>query len=343
MSETWAPAPDVFFSGSFEAYKGAKCLVTGGLGFIGSNLVRCLVALGAHVTVIDNRGAGQGANDFNLEEVIGRVDLRLHDIGREPETVDAVRDVDYVFNLAGKSSHVDSLEAPFFDMETNVRGQLVLLEALRHHAPRARVIYASTRSVYGAISSSPVGEDHGLRPTEVNSANKAAADLYHTAHWYAYGLSTVSLRLTNTYGPRMLMGHSRQGFINWFVRQALEGETIRLYGDGSQQRDMLYVDDAVEAFLLAGLDSSVQGAALNVATGSGVSLREIAESLVRLAGRGSIDYVPFPEEARRIEIGDFVANVDLVARSLGWRARTTLEAGLGRTLAYYTAHRGHYW
>jgi UDP-glucose 4-epimerase len=334
---------EVFLSGRFDEYRNTACLVTGGLGFIGSNVARTLVALGARVTLVDNREPGQGANDFNLEGVRDSLNLRQHGIGDEAAISEAVRGQRYVFNLAGKSSHLDSLESPLVDMETNVRGQLVLLEAVRKQAPDARVVYGSTRSVYGAVRRSPVDEDHPLLPTEVNSADKAAADLYHIAYWHAHGLSTVSLRLTNIYGPRMLMGHHRQGFINWFVRLAIEGKPIQLYGDGSQQRDMLYIDDTVEALLIAGLRRDVQGVALNPGSGAGVSLRQIAETLVSLTGRGGVTYVPFPDAARRIEIGDYVADTRRIRESLGWQPRTSLEDGLRRTCAYYETFREYYW
>ena len=262
---------------------------------------------------------------------------------RTTRSLQRLRGRDVIFNLAGKSSHLDSLESPLFDMETNVRGQLVLLEAIRKASPEARVVYASTRSVYGAIRSNPVDEDHPFLPTEANSAGKAAADLYHIAYWHCHGLSTVCLRLTNIYGPRMLMKHGRQGFINWFVRLALEGKTISLYGDGSQKRDLLYVDDAVDAFLAAGLDREAAGVAFNVGSGRGATLKEIAETLVSVAGSGAISYVPFPEEAKRIEIGDYVSGTRRIEDALGWRARTALRQGLEQTCAFFEAQRKHYW
>ena len=325
----------------FAAYSGQSCLVTGGLGFIGSNLTRRLIELGASVTVVDNRSPGQGANSFNLDGFSG-VEVREHGIGDENAIADAVRGRDYVFNLAGRSSHVDVLESPYADMETNVRGQLVLLEAIRHEAPAARVVYASTRSVYGAIQTRPVSEDHPFLPTESNSVDKAAADLYHIAYSHSHGLSTVCLRLTNVYGPRMLMAHSKQGFINWFTRLAIEGREINLLGDGSQQRDLLYIDDAVDAFLVAGLAKQHSGDAFNIGTGVGVSLREVAEALVAITGRGSIAYAPFPESMRKIEIGDYITATRKAETVLGWQARTSLHCGLKATCEYYEKNRDHY-
>lgn len=328
-------------SNAFDSYAGRRCLVTGGLGFIGSNLVRRLVGLGADVSVIDNRSPGQGANDFNLVGVTG-VNLIEADIGDEQRAVEAVRGQDFIFNLAGKSSHTDVLESPFADMEANVRAQLILLEAIRQHAPDARVVFASTRSVYGAVRTRPVNEDHPFLPTEVNSADKGAADLYHLAYARSHGLRTVCLRLTNIYGPRMLLAHSRQGFINWFVRLALEDGEIRLFGDGSQERDMLFVEDAVEAFLQAGLTRSQSGVAFNIGTGVSCSLREIAEALVEIAGRGHVTYVPFQDDARRIEIGDYITDTTRTQEQLGWRSHTPLRDGLRLTCEYYESNLARY-
>jgi nucleoside-diphosphate-sugar epimerase len=253
-----------------------------------------------------------------------------------------VRGQDFVFNLAGKSSHTDVLESPYADMEANVRGQLVLLEAIRRENPGARVVYGSTRSIYGAIQTRPVNEDHPFYPTEVNSADKAAADLYHIAYWHSHGISTVCLRLTNIYGPRMLLAHSRQGFINWFVRLVAEDKAIRLYGDGSQQRDLLFSEDTVDAFLQAGLNREQVGRGFNIGTGVGLSLKEIAETLVSLAGQGRIEYVPFPEEAKRIEIGDYIADTLRSSDDLGWHATTSLRDGLEQSWLYYKENARHY-
>ena len=321
----------------FGAYARTRCLVTGGMGFIGSNLVRALVSFGATVTIVDNMDHDQGGNRFNLEGLEG-VTVREHGIGEEEAIAEAVRGQEYVFNLAGKSSHTDVLDSPFADLQANVVGQLVLLEAVRHHAPDARVVYASTRSVYGATGGQPIDEDRFFAPTEVNSANKAAADLYHIAYARSHGLSTVCLRLTNIYGPRMLAKHSRQGFINWFVRLAVEGGEIRLFGEGSQRRDLLFVDDAVEAFLHAGLAGDQSGVAFNIGSGKGFSLREVAETLVKVTGKGSISYVPFPTGAARIDIGDFVTDIRRAKAALGWYPRTGLDEGLRVSCDFYRAN-----
>jgi UDP-glucose 4-epimerase len=337
------PDPDALRSDSrLEAYRGTQALVTGGLGFIPSNVVHALTTLGCAVTVIDSLSPGQGGNRFNLAGIEDKVDVRIADIRDEAAVADAVQGKDFVFNMAASVSHLDSLESPFYDLDVNARGNLVVLEAIRKNAPEARVIYSGTRSEYGLIQTTPVREDHPLVPTETNSANKAVADMYHIAYHIAHGLHTVSLRLTNTYGPRMLTAHWRQGFINWFVRLAVEGGDYRLYGDGSQVRDLVYIDDTVRAILLAGVVPAAAGHSINVGSGQPVSLKEIATLLIEIAGKGNIEYVPFPEDAKRIEIGDYVADISKITEMLDWRPQISLREGLERSFRYFQTYHEHY-
>ena len=327
----------------FAAFRGRKALVTGGAGFIGSNLVHALEALGAGVTVIDSLAPEQGGNLFNLAGLEGKVDVRISDIRDANAVAAAVDGADFVFNMAGGGAHLNSLDAPFEDLDVNVRGTLVVLEAIRRHAPAARVVFGGSRGEYGAIERTPVSEDHPLRPTEINSANKAAAALYHFAYHVSHGLDTVNIRLANIYGPRMQAAHPRQGFIAWFVRSAVLGGDYRLFGDGSQVRDMVYIDDTVSALLLAAVTPGVAGESINVGSGSPASLKQIAEQLVALAGAGSIEYVPFPEDAKRIEIGDYVADTTKIQRLLDWQPKVSMNEGLKRSVAYYREYREHYW
>ena len=337
------PAESLLADPRLHVFAGKRALVTGGLGFIGSNIVHALTALGASVTVLDSLEPEQGGNRFNLSGIEGRVDVRIADIRDEAAVGDTVAGQDYVFNMAASVSHLNSLDAPFHDLDVNARGTLVVLEAVRRFAPEAHVVYGGTRSEYGLIQTTPVTEEHPLLPTEVNSANKAVAGHYHFAYYVAHGIHTVNLRLTNTYGPRMLTAHFRQGFINWFVRTAVEGGVIRLYGDGSQVRDLTYVDDVVRASLLAAAVPGTAGQAFNIGSGNPVSLLELATTLVDIAGKGSIEYVPFPDDAKRIEIGDYVADVSKIERMLDWRPQVSLREGLERSVRYYEAYREHYW
>ena len=338
-----SPDPKVLASEPrFTGYRGTKSLVTGGLGFIGSNLVHALHLLGSRVIVIDSLLLGGGGNRFNLDGIDEDVDLCIADLRDEAMIGAAVKGSDFIFNLAADSSHLGSLSDPFRDLDGNVRAQLVFLESVRQHAPEARVVYAGTRSAYGLIQSRPVNESHPLIPTEINSANRAAADLYHIAYHYAHGLRTSTLRLTNTYGPRMLL-RQPQAFINWFVRLAVEGGTIKLYGTGEQLRDLEFVDDTVRGFLLTAITPEAIGQTFNLGSGESVSLREIAETLLTLSGHGSIEYVPFPDDARRIEIGDYVADTTRIWAACGWKAEVPLRDGLERSLRYFIRFREHYW
>jgi nucleoside-diphosphate-sugar epimerase len=324
------------------AFAGRSALVTGGYGFIGSNLVHALVGLGCNVAVVDNLDPGAGGNRFNLNGVEDRVDLLCGDIRDLDAMRDAVRGRDYVFHLAGRNSHLDSLEGPFEDLDVNGRGTLTVLEAVRRENASARVVHAGSRSEYGAIQTSPVDETHPLLPTEANSAHKALSTLYQLAYHQAHGLQTVSLRLPNCYGPRMYTKDHRLGVMNWFLHQTVEGQTLRLYGDGTQQRDLLYVDDVVRAFLYAALAPQAPGHALNVGAGYGTSLREVAEALVPLGAAG-VEVVPFPEDAKRIEIGDYVADTTLTRELLGWQATIALAEGLERSVRYFREHKERYW
>jgi UDP-glucose 4-epimerase len=214
---------------------------------------------------------------------------------------------------------------------------------MREHNPGGKVVYAGTRSQYGRTQTLPVREEHPQLATDINGANKAAAERYHMVYFAAHGLRTCSLRLTNTYGPRHLMAHARQGFFNWFIRRAMDGDEILLYGDGSQLRDMLYIDDVVDAFLLAGMEPAADGLAFNIGSGKGVSVRELAELAIAAAGRGSLRLVEYPSDWRPVEVGDFVADITLAREGLGWQPSVSLDDGVARTVAFYEPRREQYW
>jgi UDP-glucose 4-epimerase len=324
-----------------DAYRGRKVLVTGGLGFIGSNLARALADLGAEVMVVDSLLPDYGGNLFNLDGYEKRVRVNIADVrGHAMEYL--VQGQHVLFNLAGQVSHVDSMSDPFTDLEINCRSQLWILEAVRARNPEAKVVYAGTRQIYGKPRYLPVDEGHPLTPTDVNGINKISGELYHLLYHSVYGIRASSLRLTNTYGPRQLIRHNRQGFIGWFVRQAVLGEPIQLFGDGSQKRDFDYVDDVVDAFLRAGALDASDGQVFNLGGGPPLSLLELARQMIEVAGRGSCEVVPFPPERKRIDIGDFYGDSSKIRQTLGWQPRTPLREGLQTTLAYYSVHKEHY-
>ncbi len=325
------------------SYDGKRVLITGGLGFIGSNLARRLVDVGARVTLVDSMIPDYGGNLFNIAGYEERVRVNIADV-RDPYSMRAlVRDQDVLFSLAGQVSHIDSMQDPFTDLEINARSPLSILEACRHENPTIKVVYAGTRQQYGKPRYLPLDEDHLQNPTDVNGVNKLAGEWYHMVYHTAYGMRTASLRLTNTYGPRQLMRHNRQGFIGWFVRLAVEGKTIQLYGDGRQLRDLCYVDDTVDAFLRVGMSDAANGQVYNLGGQGPISLAELAYKLVAVAGRGKVEFVPWPEERKRIDIGDVYSSYARAEAVLGWTPTTALDDGLRTTIDYYRRNRRYYW
>ena len=325
-----------------DYYRGRRVLVTGGLGFIGSNLARHLVAAGADVLIVDALIPDHGGNIFNIDGLEEAVRINYADV-RDERVMDVlVRDREVIFNLAGQVSHIDSMRDPHTDLEINCRAQLSMLEACRKYNPGTKVVFAGTRQVYGRPDYLPVDERHLVRPVDINGVNKAAGEYYHLLYNNVFGVRACSLRLTNVYGPRQLIRHSRQGFIGWFIRLAIEGREIQIYGDGSQQRDFVYVDDAADAFMRAGCSDTCNGEVFNVGGGEPISHRQLVAQLIDIAGRGSLRLVEWPEEKRRIDIGSFYTDSTKFRRTTGWNSGVALSEGLRRTVAYYREHLPHY-
>jgi UDP-glucose 4-epimerase len=322
-------------------YRDRRTLVTGGLGFIGSNLCRRLADLGARVTAVDSLLPDYGGNLFNLAGYEERVRVNIADVrGHGMEYL--VKGQEVLFNLAGQVSHLDSMSDPVTDLEINCTSQLRLLEAVRKGNPELKIVYAGTRQIYGRPHYLPVDEKHLLQPVDVNGINKISGEFYHLVYHQVYGIRASSLRLTNTYGPRQLIRHNRQGFIGWFIRQAALGEEIQIFGDGSQKRDFNHVDDVVDAFLRAGATDAADGQVMNLGTETPVSLLDLVRLLVDVAGGGRYRLVPFPPERKRIDIGDFYADISRARATLGWTPSVPLREGLQSTVAYYRANREHY-
>ena len=321
-----------------DFYRGRAVMITGGLGFIGSNLARRLVDLGADVLLVDSLIPDYGGNLFNIDGIADRVRVNVADIRQQSTMNYLVQGRDVIFSLAGQVSHVDSMRDPYTDLDINCRSQLTVLEACRNFNATVKIVFAGTRQVYGRPKSLPVDETHLVRPTDVNGINKAAGEYYHLVYNNVFGVRGCSLRLTNVYGPRQLLKHNRQGFIGWFIRLAIEGRTIQIYGDGSQQRDFVYVDDAADAFLRAGASDACNGEAFNVGGAAPIAHRELAEMLIRIAGSGSVEYVAWPPESKAIDIGSFYADSTKFKTTTGWRPTVALEEGLRRTIAFYREH-----
>ncbi len=323
-------------------YSGRKVMVTGGLGFIGSNLVRHLVDAGADVLIVDSLFPDYGGNRYNIHGLESRVRVNISDVRDDASMEELVRDREVIFNLAGQVSHIDSMRDPHTDLEINCRAQLSMLEACRKFNPAVRVVYAGTRQVYGRPDRLPVDESHLVRPADINGVNKAAGEYYHLLYNNVFGVRASSLRLTNVYGPRQLIRHNRQGFIGWFIRLAIEGKEIQVFGDGSQLRDFVFVDDAADAFMRAGATDACDGEVFNVGGDEPVSHKDLVALLLDVAGSGSVRFVEWPEEKKRIDIGSFYTDSSKFRRAVGWRPRVDLRSGLERTIAFYRANLDQY-
>jgi UDP-glucose 4-epimerase len=323
-------------------YRGRRVMVTGGLGFIGSNLVRHLVEAEADVLIVDSLFPDYGGNLFNIEGVADRVRLNVSDVRDERAMEILVREREVIFNLAGQVSHIDSMKDPYTDLEINCRAQLSMLEACRKHNPAGKVVYAGTRQVYGRPDRLPVDEQHLVRPADINGVNKAAGEYYHLLYNNVFGVRACSLRLTNVYGPRQLLRHNRQGFIGWFIRLAIEGGEIQVFGDGSQLRDFVYVDDAADAFLRAGASDACNGEVFNVGGDTPVSHSDLVALLIDVAGAGTVRFVEWPAEKKRIDIGSFYSDSSKFRARVGWRPQVGLREGFERTIDYYRQHLDRY-
>ncbi|MDD5434927.1 MAG: NAD-dependent epimerase/dehydratase family protein [Nitrospira sp.] len=318
-------------------------LITGGLGFIGSNLAVRLVNHGANVTIVDSLIPEYGGNLWNIETIKEKVKVNISDVRDEHSMKYLVKGQDYLFNLAGQTSHLDSMNNPFPDLEINARSQLSILEACRRHNPDIKIVFASTRQMYGKPVYLPVDERHPLHPVDVNGINKMAGEWYHIVYNDAYGIRTSVLRLTNTYGPGMRVKDARQTFLGIWVRKIIEGKPIQVFGDGKQVRDFNYVDDVVSALLLAAESDDANGEIYNLGADDPVTLKDTAELLVQTYGKGAYDIVPFPEDRKNIDIGDYYADYRKIRARLGWRPAVSLEEGFKRTLEYYSRYSPYYW
>lgn len=324
-------------------YKGKNVIITGGLGFIGSNLARHLVKLGANVTLIDSLMPQYGGNLFNISDFRDEVDINFCDV-RDPFALKhLVKNKHFIFNLAGQTSHIDSMTDPSTDLDINAAAQLSILEACRLNNCDIKLIYASTRQLYGKPDYLPVDENHPIRPVDVNGINKLAGEWYHLLYNNVYGLRSCALRLTNTYGPGMRVKDARQTFLGIWIRLLLEGKPIKVFGDGEQLRDFNYVDDCINGLLLAGASEDANGKVYNLGSKQVISLKLLAEMLTKMGIDGSYELIPFPPERKSIDIGDYFSDFSLISDELNWIPKVGLEEGLHKTVEFYKENRHAYW
>ncbi|MCZ6631894.1 MAG: NAD-dependent epimerase/dehydratase family protein [bacterium] len=324
-----------------QIFAGKKILITGGLGFIGSNLARRLVDLDASVLLIDSLIPEYGGNLFNIADIKDRVQVNFSDVRDEHSMHYLIQNQDFLFNLAGQTSHLDSMQEPHTDLDINSRAQLSILEACRKYNPDIQIVFASTRQIYGKPDYLPVDENHLLRPVDVNGINKMAGEWYHILYNNVYGIRSCALRLTNTIGPRMRIKDARQTFLGIWIRCLIEGLPFEVWG-GQQMRDFTYIDDAVDAFLLAAASETIHGKIFNLGGDCIISLRDLADLLIDANCGGEYTICDFPQDRKRIDIGDYYSDFSLIRSTLKWEPQVPLRKGLEQTLSFYKKYLKHY-
>jgi len=323
-------------------FSNKKIIITGGMGFIGSNLACHLVKMGANVTLIDSLIPEYGGNLWNIESIKDKVRINISDVRDENSMRYLVRGQDYLFNLAGQTSHEDSMNAPHTDLDINCRAQLFILEACRNYNPEIKIIFTSTRQIYGRPQYLPVDEIHPLYPVDINGINKISGEWYHLVYNSVYGIPLTVLRLTNTYGPHMRIKDARQTFLGIWIKKLLEGKPIQVFGDGKQIRDYNYIDDVISALLLTASSEEGKGEIYNLGGSMPINLIETAELLIHLNGGGIYEIIPFPEKRKKIDIGDYYADYRKIQSKFGWKPVTSLAEGFKKTIDFYRKFLNHY-
>lgn len=324
-------------------YHGAAALITGGLGLIGSTLAHYLARAGARVTIIDALLPLYGGNLFNIDDIQNQVQVHYADIRDQAALAQLVKGQDYIFSLAAQVSYTDSQLDPLLDLDINCRGHLLLLEACRLYNPTAKLVFTGSRMEYGRILTNPVNEDHPTSPLSIYGVHKLAGECYYRIYHQLYQIPTVSFRISNPYGPRSQMKHSKYSLINWFIRLAMEGQTIRVFGDGQQKRDYVYVEDVVRALLMTAGRCRLSGQVFNLGSGRPTRFLEMVQMVLDIVGSGRMEQVPWPANYEQIETGDYVTDYSRLQAATGWEPKVDLQEGIKRTYEYYASYRSCYW
>ncbi|MEO8512665.1 MAG: NAD-dependent epimerase/dehydratase family protein [Ignavibacteria bacterium] len=326
-----------------KGLKDKKVLITGGMGFVGSNLSIRLAELGAEVLIVDNMLPRQGGNLFNIEPVKNKVKFNISDIRNPTSMNHLVKGMDYIYHIAGQVNHVDSVKYPLNDLSINVEGTLVLMEALRLNNPEAKVIFTGTRGEYGSSLTLPVAENHAINPIGIYAITNFAAERIVLTYHNLHHIRSLCLRITNTFGPRHQMAHDEYGVFNWFIRKAMDNEVIHLFGDGRILRDYLYIDDLIDSLITIALSDNAYGEVYNVGTSIPLSFLDLANKIIAIAGTGSIDHTEFTTERKALEPGDYYADITKIKNTIGWEPRVTLDEGIKKTIEFYKKNRAKYW
>jgi UDP-glucose 4-epimerase len=324
-------------------YKGTGVLITGGLGFIGSNIAHALVKNGARVKIVDALIPGLGGNRFNVDAIKDKLEISIGDIRDLDLMEKLVADVDVVFNLAAQVDHIASMDDPLLDLDMSGKGALTVLEACRRSGRGIRVVFPGSRLQFGRPKTVPVPEDHPMDPLNIYAVHRLLGETYHSVYGRSMGLSTCVLRLSNPFGPRQQMQNPKYGILNWFIRVALEGKEITIYGEGTQERDYFFIEDGVDAFLRAGSLEAAGGQVFNLGFGEPIKVADAAATIVNVVGSGTVTHIPWPEGRSEQETGGYVTDITKIKGTLGWSPGISFPEGVLRTAEYYRANGKHYW
>ncbi len=328
---------------NLKVYKNARVLITGGLGFIGSNLAIKLVDLGAEVTLVDNMLPRQGGNLFNIKGIENKADVQFADIRNSLSMNNIVKDKDIIFHLAGQVNHIDSMRNPLNDLDMNCKGTLVILEACRNFNKKAKVVFTGTRGQYGPTVKLPVDENHPMDPQGIYAITNMAAEKMVMVYNNVHGIIGTCLRISNTFGPRHQMRHDEYGVFNWFIRKAIDDETIRVFGDGKILRDFMYIDDTVRGLLMVGVDKNSDGQVFNMGTGRPIDFITLAKKIVKIADSGKYEFSDFTKERKELEHGNYCSDSSKIKKVIGWQPQVSLEEGISRTIKFYREFKKYYW
>jgi len=326
-----------------EAFAGVKVCITGGLGMIGSNLAHYLHRLGAMVSILDAMLPKYGGNWFNIASIKDDTDIVIGDIRDRSIVEDIISDQDFIFNLAAQVSYQDSIDDPFTDLDINLKGHLNVLEACRYHNREAILVFPGSRLQYGKIENTPTSEEHPLRPLLTYAVHKLAGERYYQLYYEHFGIRSAVVRIANPYGPRQQMKHSKYGILGWFIRLAMDGQTIKIFGEGSQTRDYVHVDDVVRAMTAVASSEQAMGKVFNVGSGVGTRFADMARMVVENVGKGNISHVPWPEDYFNVETGDFVADISKICDMTDWEPQIELSQGVKQTVEFYKTYKDYYW
>jgi len=326
-----------------DAYSRKKVLITGGMGFLGSNLAHRLVELGANVSILDAQLPLYGGNPFNLNGIENDVDVHIGDIRDENMVSEVVVGKDIIFNFAAQVSYIDSNLDPLLDNDINCRGHIILLESCKKSNPDARMLFSSSRMVYGRITGTPVPETHTTEPLSMYGTHKLSGENYHLMYYRSYKVPTTCLRIANPYGPRQQMKHSKYSILGWFIRMAMEGQTIKVFGEGEQIRDYIYVSDIVEGFLACGVSDECIGEVFNIGSGTGSRFVDMIKTILEVVDNGEMEHVPWPEDYESVETGGYISDNTKLTNTTGWKSKVDLRKGIELTFDYYNEHRDKYW